>query len=179
MKHFLPILFIFSFNLVSPLLAQDKKCANMSALLENKIWKVQLPKDKQYAMEMEFRSAGWRTTFLYDEKQTKTFYSYSLHGDTIKVFESGKNYIIQELTDSTLTFLYLPESLKSELRLSDVQQITVFKGNERTKNVWIVFGAKKIFGTRVLLLSIKLRLSKNIPDGLYGIMTWKSISFLK
>ena len=56
MKHFLPILFIFSFNLVSPLLAQDKKCANMSALLENKIWKVQLPKDKQYAMEMEFRS---------------------------------------------------------------------------------------------------------------------------
>ena len=107
MIHFLPILFIFSFNLVSPLLAQDKKCANMSALLENKIWKVQLPKDKQYAMEMEFRSAGWRTTFLYDEKQTKTFYSYSLHGDTIKVFESGKNYIIQELTDSTLTFLYL------------------------------------------------------------------------
>ena len=83
----------------------------MSALLENKIWKVQLPKDKQYAMEMEFRSAGWRTTFLYDEKQTKTFYSYSLHGDTIKVFESGKNCIIQELTDSTLTFLYLPESL--------------------------------------------------------------------
>ena len=77
MKHFLPILFIFSFNLVSPLLAQDKNCADMSALLENKIWKVQLPKDKQYAMEMEFRSAGWRTTFLYDEKQTKTFYSYS------------------------------------------------------------------------------------------------------
>lgn len=66
MKHFLPILFIFSFNLVSPLLAQDKNCADMSALLENKIWKVQLPKDKQYAMEMEFRSAGWRTTFLYD-----------------------------------------------------------------------------------------------------------------
>lgn len=71
MKHFLPILFIFSFNLVSPLLAQDKKCANMSALLENKIWKVQLPKDKQYAMEMEFRSAGWRTTFLYDENKPK------------------------------------------------------------------------------------------------------------
>lgn len=82
----------------------------MSALLENKIWEVQFPKDKQYAMEMEFRSAGWRTTFLYDEKQTETFYSYSLNGDTIKVFESGENYIIQELTDSTLTFLHLPES---------------------------------------------------------------------
>ena len=45
----------------------------MSALLENKIWKVQLPKDKQYAMEMEFRSAGWRTTFLYDENKPKHF----------------------------------------------------------------------------------------------------------
>lgn len=67
-----------------------KSCIYNLNSRENKIWKVQLPKDKQYAMEMEFRSAGWRTTFLYDEKQTKTFYSYSLHGDTIKVFESGK-----------------------------------------------------------------------------------------
>lgn len=57
MKYFLSILFIFSLNLVSPLLAQDKNSADMSALLENKIWKVQLPKDKHYAMEMEFRSA--------------------------------------------------------------------------------------------------------------------------
>lgn len=110
MKHFLLILFIFSLNLVSPLLAQDKNSVDMSALLENKIWKVQLPKDKQYAMEMEFRGSEWSTTFLYDEKQTKTFHSYSLHGDTIKVFESGENYIIQELTDSTLTFIRLPES---------------------------------------------------------------------
>ena len=60
MKYFLSILFIFSLNLVSPLLAQDKNSADMSALLENKIWKVQLPKDKHYAMEMEFRSAGWK-----------------------------------------------------------------------------------------------------------------------
>ena len=109
MKHFLPILFIFSFNLVSPLLAQDKNSADMSALLENKIWKVQLPKDKHYAMEMEFRSAGWKQTFLYDEKQTEICDSYSLHGDTIKSFQ--KNYIIQELTDSTLVLQYLPESL--------------------------------------------------------------------
>ena len=140
MKHFLPILFIFSFNLVSPLLAQDKKCANMSALLENKIWKVQLPKDKQYAMEMEFRSAGWRTTFLYDEKQTKTFYSYSLHGDTIKVFESGKNYIIQELTDSTLTFLYLPESLTigvTPVRCTTDNSIQGQRENEeRLDSIW-------------------------------------------
>lgn len=140
MKHFLPILFIFSFNLVSPLLAQDKNCADMSALLENKIWKVQLPKDKQYAMEMEFRSAGWRTTFLYDEKQTKTFYSYSLHGDTIKVFESGKNCIIQELTDSTLTFLYLPESLTigvAPVRCTTDNSIQGLRENEkRLDSIW-------------------------------------------
>lgn len=76
MKYFLSILFIFSLNLVSPLLAQDKNSADMSALLENKIWKVQLPKDKHYAMEMEFRSAGWKQTFLYDEKQTEICDSY-------------------------------------------------------------------------------------------------------
>ena len=109
MKHFLSILFIFSLNLVSPLLAQDKNSADMSVLLENKIWKVQLPKDKHYAMEMEFRSAGWKQTFLYDEKQTEICDSYSLHEDTIKSFQ--KNYIIQELTDSTLVLQYLPESL--------------------------------------------------------------------
>ena len=109
MKYFLSILFIFSLNLVSPLLAQDKNSADMSALLENKIWKVQLPKDKHYAMEMEFRSAGWKQTFLYDEKQTEICDSYSLHEDTIKSFQ--KNYIIQELTDSTLVLQYLPESL--------------------------------------------------------------------
>lgn len=109
MKYFLSILFIFSLNLVSPLLAQDKNSADMSALLENKIWKVQLPKDKHYAMEMEFRSAGWKQTFLYDEKQTEICDSYSLHGDTINSFQ--KNYIIQELTDSTLVLQYLPESL--------------------------------------------------------------------
>lgn len=109
MKYFLSILFIFSLNLVSPLLAQDKNSADMSALLENKIWKVQLPKDKHYAMEMEFRSAEWKQTFLYDEKQTEICDSYSLHGDTINSFQ--KNYIIQELTDSTLVLQYLPESL--------------------------------------------------------------------
>lgn len=63
MKHFLSILFIFSLNLVSPLLAQDKSSVDMSALLENKIWKVQLPQDKQYAIEMEFRSAEWKQSF--------------------------------------------------------------------------------------------------------------------
>lgn len=91
--------------------AQNNDGADMPALLENKVWKMQLPQDKQYAMEMEFRDAGWRSVFLYDGKRTETFYSYSLCGDTIKVFESRKNYIIQELTDSTLIFQYLPGTL--------------------------------------------------------------------
>lgn len=91
--------------------AQNNDGADMPALLENKVWKMQLPQDKQYAMEMEFRDAEWRSVFLYDGKRTETFYSYSLCGDTIKVFESRKNYIIQELTDSTLIFQYLPDTL--------------------------------------------------------------------
>ncbi len=91
--------------------AQNNDGADMPALLENKVWKMQLPQDKQYAMEMEFRDAGWRSVFLYDGKRTETFYSYSLCGDTIKVFESRKNYIIQELTDRTLIFQYLPDTL--------------------------------------------------------------------
>lgn len=90
MKHFLSILFIFSLNLVSPLLAQDKSSVDMSALLENKIWKVQLPQDKQYAIEMEFRSAEWKQSFLYDKKQNPICYSYSLHEDTIKVLNREK-----------------------------------------------------------------------------------------
>ena len=96
---------------IGGLSAQNNNYADMSALLENKVWKVQLPQDKQYAIEMEFRNAEWRSVFLYDAKRKETFYSYSLCGDTIKVFESGKNYIIQELTDSILVFQYLPVTL--------------------------------------------------------------------
>ena len=106
------LLFIWlAWVVIGGLSAQNNKCADMSALLENKVWKVQLPQNKQYAMEMEFRDAGWRSVFLYDGKRKETFYSYSLCGDTIKVFESRKNYIIQELTDSTLVFQYLPDTL--------------------------------------------------------------------
>ena len=140
MKHFLSILFIFSLNLVSPLLAQDKSSVDMSALLENKIWKVQLPQDKQYAIEMEFRSAEWKQSFLYDKKQNPICYSYSLHEDTIKVFESGKDYIIQELTDSTLVLQYLPEILTIEVapvRCTTDNSIQGQRQNEeRLDSIW-------------------------------------------
>lgn len=106
------LLFILlAWVIMEGLSAQNNDGADMPALLENKVWKMQLPQDKQYAMEMEFRDAGWRSVFLYDGKRTETFYSYSLCGDTIKVFESRKNYIIQELTDRTLIFQYLPDTL--------------------------------------------------------------------
>lgn len=106
------LLFILlSWVVMEGLSAQNNDGADMPALLENKVWKMQLPQDKRYDMEMEFRDAGWRSVFLYDGKRTETFYSYSLCGDTIKVFESGKKYIIQELTDSTLVFQYLPDML--------------------------------------------------------------------
>lgn len=37
----------------------------MLVLLENKIWRAQLPEGKQFVSEMEFRANIWRFTFLY------------------------------------------------------------------------------------------------------------------
>lgn len=105
------LLFIPLSVMTIPLWAQKARCSGIPALLENKVWKAVLPKDKQYTMSMEFRDNEWRTIYHYEGQQTETFCSYSLREDTIKVFESGKKYIIQELTDSTLAFQYLPESL--------------------------------------------------------------------
>lgn len=84
---------LLSWVVIAGLPAQNNNCADMSALLENKIWKVQLPQDKQYAMEMEFRDAEWRSAFLQGGKRTETLYSYSLCDDTIKVFESRENIL--------------------------------------------------------------------------------------
>ena len=109
MKKFLFIL--LSWVVIDGLHAQNENSADMSALLENKIWKVQLPQDKQYTVEMEFHDAGWRSVLLQGGKRTETLCSYSLCEDTIKVFESGLKYIIQELTDSTLVFQNLPDTL--------------------------------------------------------------------
>ena len=138
MKKFLFILCLLV--VISKLTAQNSDYTDISALLENKIWNVQLPKGKQYAMKMEFRDAGWKKTFLSDEKKTETFYSYSLCGDTIKVFESRKKYIIQELTDSTLVFQYLPDSLT--IGVGSVKCVTdnsiegQRKNEERLDSIW-------------------------------------------
>ena len=66
--------------------------------------------------------------------------SYSLHEDTIKVFESGKDYIIQELTDSTLVLQYLPEILTIEVapvRCTTDNSIQGQRQNEeRLDSIW-------------------------------------------
>ena len=58
MKKFLFIL--CSLVVISKLTAQNSDYTDISALLEHKIWNVQLPKGRQYAMKMEFRDAGWK-----------------------------------------------------------------------------------------------------------------------
>ena len=125
---------------IGGLSAQNNKCADMSALLENKVWKVQLSQDKQYAMEMEFHDAGWRSVLLQGGKRTETLCSYSLCEDTIKVFESGVKYIIQELTDSTLVFQNLPDTLtigNGPVRcVTDNSQHGHLKNENRLDSIW-------------------------------------------
>ena len=72
------LLFILlSWVVMEGLSAQNNDGADMPALLENKVWKVQLPQDKRYDMEMEFRDAGWRSVYLYYCKRTETIKSNS------------------------------------------------------------------------------------------------------
>ena len=59
MKKFLFIL--ISWVVIYGLPAQNNNFTDIPALLQNKVWKVQMPQDKQYAMKMEFRNAGRRS----------------------------------------------------------------------------------------------------------------------
>ena len=131
---------LLSWVVISEIPAQNNDCADISTLLENKVWKVQLPQDKQYTVEMEFRDAEWRSIFLYNGKRTETFYSYSLCEDTIKVFESGKKYIIQELTDSTLVFQYLPDTQTIGVGpvrcMTDNSQQGQWENENRLDSIW-------------------------------------------
>ena len=79
-------------------------------LLENKIWRAQLPDGKRFVPDMEFRGHVWRSTFLRDGQVDTFETSYGICGDTIKTYDR-KQYEILELTDSTLAILYLPERL--------------------------------------------------------------------
>lgn len=90
--------------------AQENMVKDTLVLLENKIWRAQLPEEKQYSSEMEFRDAIWTSTFLYNGQVKTLETSYKICGDTIKTYDL-KQYKILELSDSTLVILYLPERL--------------------------------------------------------------------
>lgn len=105
------LIFIYSLMIIGSLPAQERGVRDIAVMLENRIWKLQLPGDKLYAIEMEFRDALWTSIFLQDGLRKETKYSYTLRSDTIQVFESGQDYKILALTDSTLTIQYLPQSL--------------------------------------------------------------------
>lgn len=107
-------MFIYSLMIIGSLPAQERGVRDRAGMLENRIWKLQLPENKLYAIEMEFRDALWTSVFLQDGLRKETKYSYTLRSDTIQVFESGQDYQILALTDSTLTLRYLPESRTRE-----------------------------------------------------------------
>lgn len=109
-------------------------------LLENKIWRAQLPDEKQYVTEMEFRDHVWRSTFLYKGKTDTLETSYGICGDTIKTYDR-KQYKILELTDSTLVILYLPERMTIGVRavkyINIVNSLAKMRENEnRLDSIW-------------------------------------------
>ena len=96
---------------IGGLSAPSSNSTYRSALLESRIWELQLSHNKQCVMEMESRNYGRRSVLSYDRKRTEPFYSYSLCKDTVKVSESGKKLVIRDLTDSTLALQCLPDTL--------------------------------------------------------------------
>ena len=90
--------------------AQERTVNDTILMLENKIWRTELPSEKSYTQEMEFREGGWWTTFTYNGEKTVLEDSYRISEDTIKTY-GCKQYLILELNDSTLVIRYLPKEL--------------------------------------------------------------------
>ena len=90
--------------------AQERTVNDTILMLENKIWRTELPSEKSYTQEMEFREGGWWTTFTYNGEKTVIEDSYRISEDTIKTY-GCKQYLILELNDSTLVIRYLPKEL--------------------------------------------------------------------
>lgn len=90
--------------------AQERTANDTILMLENKIWRAELPSEKSYTQEMEFREGGWWTTFTYNGEKTVIEDSYRISEDTIKTY-GCKQYLILELNDSTLVIRYLPKEL--------------------------------------------------------------------
>lgn len=90
--------------------AQERTANDTILMLENKIWRAELPSEKSYTQEMEFRDYGLYATFTYNGKKVIMEDSYRVCGDTIKTYFC-KQYLILELTDSTLVIRYIPQRL--------------------------------------------------------------------
>ena len=63
--------------------AQERTANDTILMLENKIWRAELPSEKSYTQEMEFRDYGLYATFTYIGKKVITEVSYRVCGDTI------------------------------------------------------------------------------------------------
>ena len=90
--------------------AQERTANDTILMLENKIWRAELPSEKSYTQEMEFREGGLYAAFTYNGKKVIMEDSYRVCGDTIKTYFC-KQYSILELTDSTLVIRYIPQRL--------------------------------------------------------------------
>lgn len=108
MKRF--FLFFILLGCFFQLEAQERTANDTILMLENKIWRAEFPSEKSYTQEMEFREGGWWTTFTYNKEKVMMEDSYRISGDTIKTY-GCKQYLIWELTDSTLIIHYLPKEL--------------------------------------------------------------------
>lgn len=174
---------LLSCVVIDGLSAPSSNSTYRSALLENRVWKVQLPHNKQCVMEMESRNYGRRSVLSYDRKRTDPFYSYSLCKDTVKVSESGKKLVIRDLTDSTLALQCLPDTLT--VWVCPVRCVTdnSLQEHVRMKTAWTALGGRIAVGTLALWIFLenqsKTCLPLSSPDGRSGITTWKSISLPK
>lgn len=138
MKGFLVLLWTFA--LFQLLHAQERIAKDTLVLLENKIWRAQLPGSKQYTCEIEFRDAIWTSTFIYNGQKKKQETSYRICGDTIKTYELNR-YRILELTDSTLIIQHLPNSLTigaSPVKyINTINSLSKMRENEvRLDSIW-------------------------------------------
>lgn len=77
--------------------AQERTANDTILMLENKIWRAELPSEKSYTQEMEFRDYGLYATFTYNGRKVIMEDSYCVCGDTIKT-SFCKQYLILELT---------------------------------------------------------------------------------
>ena len=89
--------------------AQNNDGADMLHCWKIRCGKCNCHKTSNMLWKWNFAMQGGEASFCMMVREQKLFILIPLCGDTIKVFESRKNYIIQELTDSTLIFQYLPD----------------------------------------------------------------------